>query len=568
MRNSVLQRIGITSIACLLSIVFSGCTLGNQRSDVVGYGLDGPVIDYNTSTVAGYTGGSLAAFPRVNTGFSYVDGMGNRLADTEFGTVQVKLGKPTRVDMSINEHAQFSDGQPITCDDILLSWLARRPQKNNLFHAMSMPGLSEISTITCDPHSKQAKIVFRSEQLPRDWLALFGAGSIMPWHIVSEKTGVHDIRKLLSDKNSKELHRVADFWNHGWRLDHSPLDLDRFVSSGPYKIANVGDDGTITLERNDKWWGDPARVSKIIIYSTRANLKQQIRDGHVRVADISSEDTNPPTPEESTSAVISSENIMQLRLSTHGVFSNVQRRRAFLRCIPLEKITAYIARNNEVTTTHSEEVHSHIPAAIVPLDNEPVAQQISSWTTLDRRPSSTRPPRRQRVNVVYPAGSSHAQHIIKLVSEDCKSSGFSVVGVPTEVYTGEILSSSHAQAALFGTAGAVGPGGSFDSASGLVGLSPYRLPDFTSGDARGLFATVRRLNNLQGETMPIQQDGSDRYVEFAHSVAHFQQYVYDMGYAIPLYVQLRWQFVRNDLQGVTQGRSAASVGWNMDRWGI
>lgn len=68
--------------------------------------------------------------------------------------------------------------------------------------------------------------------------------------------------------------------------------------------------------------------------------------------------------------------------------------------------------------------------------------------------------------------------------------------------------------------------------------------------------------------MPIQQDGSDRYVEFAHSVAHFQQYVYDMGYAIPLYVQLRWQFVRNDLQGVTQGRSAASVGWNMDRWGI
>ena len=71
--------------------------------------------------MAGYTGGSLAAFPRVNTGFSYVDGMGNRLADTEFGTVQVKLGKPTRVDMSINEHAQFSDGQPITCDDILLS---------------------------------------------------------------------------------------------------------------------------------------------------------------------------------------------------------------------------------------------------------------------------------------------------------------------------------------------------------------------------------------------------------------------------------------------------------------
>ena len=141
-----------------------------------------------------------------------------------------------------------------------------------------------------------------------------------------------------------------------------------------------------------------------------------------------------------------------------------------------------------------------------------------------------------------------------------------MIGAPAETYTGEILASGNVQAGLFGTAGAVGPGGSFDVASGLVGLSPYRLPDFRKGDAWELFVRVARLNNIQGENMPIQKDGIDRNSVFAQTVTSFQQYLLDMGYALPLYVQPRWQFVSPGLQGVTQGRSSASVGWNMDRW--
>ena len=171
MASTILRRCGIAGAIFSLVVGLSGCTTGGP-SGAVGYTVDGPIVDYNAATVAGYTGGSLAAFPRVNIGFSYLDGLGNRLADTEFGTVQVKLGAPVRIEMHIDDHAEFSDGEPITCDDVLFSWLARRPQQGSPFNAMSMPGLSEIGTINCSPQSKHAEIVFQSGQLPRDWFCL------------------------------------------------------------------------------------------------------------------------------------------------------------------------------------------------------------------------------------------------------------------------------------------------------------------------------------------------------------------------------------------------------------
>lgn len=564
MASTALRHCGIVGTICSLVIGLSGCTTGGL-SEAVGYAIDGPVVDYNAATVAGHTGGSLAAFPRVNIGFSYLDGLGNRLADTEFGTVQVKLGAPVRVEMHINDRAEFSDGEPITCDDVLFSWLARHPQQGSPFNAMSMPGLSEIGTINCSPQSKHAEIVFQSGQLPRDWLALFGAGTIMPWHIVSRATGVKDLRELLAGSNPEGLARVAEFWNKGWRFDRPSLDLSRFVSSGPYKITGIDEEGAITLERNDKWWGQPARIGRVVIYSTGTNVKQHITDGDVQVGDIAYDDNNPAAPEGATSAAVSSENIMQLRLSTRGLFADPQVRRTFLACVPRTHIQEFVTKDKQ-SAAGTPEVLGRPAVLILPLGNDPVARQVSEWTHLDTQGTLRKLPRKQRVNIVYPAASSRAKHVIEMMGDACKSRGFTVVGTPTETYTGEILASGNVQAGLFGTAGAVGPGGSFDVASGLVGLSPYRLPDFRKGDARELFVRVTRLNNTQGEDMPIQKDGIDRNTVYAQTVTNLQQYLLDMGYALPLYVQPRWQFVSPGLQGVTQGRSAASVGWNMDRW--
>lgn len=560
--------LAVATVIVLGTGALTSCGKSNLRSGV-GYAIDAPVVDYNPSTVAGATGGSRAAFSRVLLGFSYLDGLGNSVADTEFGTIKVQSTKPVKLQMQINPKAVFSDGEAITCEDILFSWVARKPRPRNPFNAMTMVGLSEIADIQCAPQSKKATVTFNSERLPRDWLALFGAGTILPWHIASRETGIKDIRALVKKPDRRALKKLAEFWNRGWRLQGTKINLDTFVSSGPYVLEKVQNTGAITLKRNENWWGRPADIPRITIYSTYSDIVNNLKENKIQVGDLGKDITDLDVPTRFVQADVSSFNIAQIRLSTTGIFANKNLRRAFLSCIPKDQIQKELfPESKKESAAGTPEILGRPAASVLPLGNDPIAQQVMEQTTI--RPVNTTTPskNRRRVSVAYAADSKRAEKTVKIIANSCKAQGFDVIGAPSESYTGELLASGSVQAAFFGTAGAVGPGGAFDASAGLIGMSPFMLPDFRNGRAQELFVRALRIDLTQGEKNAIQADGIDRNIVFAHTIAQLQQYLFDKGYAIPLYVQPRWQFVDPDLQGVTQGRSAASVGWNMDRWTI
>lgn len=547
---------------------FTRCGKQNLRSGV-GYAVDAPVVDYNPWTVAGATGGSRAAFSRVLLGFSYLDGLGNSVADTEFGTIKVTNTKPVKLEMTINPKAVFSDGEAITCEDILFSWVARKPRPRNPFNAMTMVGLAEIADIKCAPKSKNATVTFNSERLPRDWLSLFGAGTILPWHIASRETGVKDIHALTKKPDREKLKKLAYFWNRGWRLQDTEINLDAFVSSGPYLLEKVQNTGAITLKRNENWWGRPADIPRITIYSTYSDIVNNLAEGNIQVGDLGKDIKDLDIPSRFVEADVSSFNIAQIRLSTVGVFANKTVRRAFISCIPKDEIqNELFPEKNQESAAATPEILGRPAASILPLGNDPITQQVMDQARVKPVKDLKKLKSRRRINIAYPADSKRAEKTVELISKSCKPIGFDVVGAPSESYTGELLASGSVQAAFFGTAGAVGPGGAFDVSAGLIGLSAYMLPDFRNGRAQELFVRALRIDLTQGEKGAIQADGIDRNIVFAHTIAQLQQYLWDQGYAMPLYVQPRWQFVDPDLQGVTQGRSAASVGWNMDRWTV
>lgn len=544
------------------------CGKSNLRSGV-GYAIDAPVVDYNPWTVAGATGGSRAAFSRVLLGFSYLDGLGNSIADTEFGTIKVESTRPVKLQMKINPKAVFSDGEPITCEDILFSWVARKSRPQNPFNAMTMVGLSEIADIQCAPQSKNATVTFNSERLPRDWLALFGAGTILPWHIASRETGIKDIRALTKKPDRGALKKLAQFWNRGWRLQNTGINLDAFVSSGPYLLEKVQNTRAITLKRNENWWGRPADIPRITIYSTYTDIVNNLKEGKIQVGDLGKDIKNLNVPARFVQADVSSFNIAQIRLSTTGIFANRALRRAFISCIPKDEIQKELfPENKRESAAATPEILGRPAASVLPLGNDPIAQQVMEQTRIHPVKDSATPKNRRRINIAYAADSKRTEKTVEIIANSCRSRGFDVIGAPSESYTGELLASGSVQAAFFGTAGAVGPGGAFDASAGLIGMSAFMLPDFRNGSAQELFVRALRIDLTQGEKNAIQADGIDRNIVFAHTIAQLQQYLLDQGYAIPLYVQPRWQFVDPDLQGVTQGRSAASVGWNMDRWTI
>ena len=74
---------------------------------------------------SGAASGGPQAFARVLTGFNYHGPDGQVVGDRDFGTISVAGRAPLVLDYQINDNAVYSDGKPITCDDMVLAWAAQ-----------------------------------------------------------------------------------------------------------------------------------------------------------------------------------------------------------------------------------------------------------------------------------------------------------------------------------------------------------------------------------------------------------------------------------------------------------
>ena len=109
----------------LLVAPFALTSCSGTPADQIGYAVDGPLVTYNPNTVVGAASAAPQAFARVLTGFAYHGPDGQMVADHDFGTVSVIGREPLVLDYTIADSAVYSDGKPITCDDMVLAWAAQ-----------------------------------------------------------------------------------------------------------------------------------------------------------------------------------------------------------------------------------------------------------------------------------------------------------------------------------------------------------------------------------------------------------------------------------------------------------
>src|SRR6476661_6477467 len=109
------------AVACAASL--SSCS-GKSASEIT-YVVDGTVTTYNTNTAVGAASSGPQAFARVLTGFNYHGPDGQIVGDHDFGTMAVVGRAPLVLDYVISDKAVYSDGKPITCDDLVLAWAAQ-----------------------------------------------------------------------------------------------------------------------------------------------------------------------------------------------------------------------------------------------------------------------------------------------------------------------------------------------------------------------------------------------------------------------------------------------------------
>src|SRR5258705_12538118 len=112
----MVHRSGGAIAAAVLSLIgglgLSACS--GSPAATINYAVDGPVVTYNTNTVAGAASAGPQAFARELTGFNYHGPDAQSVGDHDFGSIPV-VGRPRLVVGNvISANAADSAPTPIT----------------------------------------------------------------------------------------------------------------------------------------------------------------------------------------------------------------------------------------------------------------------------------------------------------------------------------------------------------------------------------------------------------------------------------------------------------------------
>lgn len=197
-------------------------------------------------------------------------------------SVEVTSKDPMQVTWKIRKEAVWSDGEPVSCKDFHLQWLAATSElkiseegKEVRLWDTSPTGYDQISKHTCADGNKTVMTEFSKPYA--DYRALYNF--MVPAHILERAAGISDITTL-TDADTANMTKAAEFFNKSW----IGFDAAKDLSAGPYKIVSANPDETV-LVRNEKWWGNTGGPSKVTFRTNKdsKSASQQLQNKEVDI---------------------------------------------------------------------------------------------------------------------------------------------------------------------------------------------------------------------------------------------------------------------------------------------
>jgi peptide/nickel transport system substrate-binding protein len=264
-------RLLAAGVVAALTFAIAGCSSGNQEAPSAGgnaevgntndinpqdpatlqkggnlrLALTGYPSNFNSLNVDGNEADSGAMLRATMPRAFRVASDGTTTVNTDYFTnVELTSQNPQVVTYTINPKATWSDGTPITWEDIA-SQINSTNGKNKDFHIAATNGADRVGKVTRGVDDRQAVVTF--DKPFSEWKGMF-AGNTM----------------LLP----KSMTADPDVFNKG-QLDHPG------PSAGPFMITKLDRTAQrITLERNPKWWGTPPLLDSItyLVLDDKARL--------------------------------------------------------------------------------------------------------------------------------------------------------------------------------------------------------------------------------------------------------------------------------------------------------
>ncbi|MEV1176289.1 ABC transporter family substrate-binding protein [Nonomuraea sp. NPDC049784] len=154
----------------------------------------------------------------------------------------------------LNPKAKWSDGKPITWADYQAQWHALNG-RNPAFHIASSTGYQDIEKVARGKDDFEVAVTF--DKPFGDWQSLFSP--LLP----------------------ASTNQTPEAFDHAW-LNKIP------VTAGPFKFGGFDQTAkTITLVRDDSWWGNRAKLDKIIYRaSEQDSLIGAFSNGELDITDV------------------------------------------------------------------------------------------------------------------------------------------------------------------------------------------------------------------------------------------------------------------------------------------
>lgn len=547
------------AVAAVVSLA-SACG-GDDTPPTINYVVDAKLSTYNANTVDGNADGVLMATTRMLPGFSLLGDAGQVTPDRDVGTVTRESGSGLTLRYQFAPKATFSDGMALDCDDLLLAWAAMSGRFPG-FTPATTAGYRDIDEVTCNPGDKAATVTFAPGRFYRDWRSLFGAGTLMPAHVVARKAGIADVAEPIRTMNRTVLERIATAWNSGFSLTAGSIDKADLPSSGPYRIDDYTQSHGLVLVANDKWWGDPPKVSRIVVWGRGSEIGTRMAKDDFDVADVTAGITNTagaatPKPGSPGQAL----GVEGLVLSGRGVFADVRVRRAFASCVPRDALARQYGQGAQMWNIRSLAPADDLAGAVNgEFGRDYVRPDAARTRTLLSAVAGSAADGSARsaavtVRVGYLAPTPRWQQMVATINASCRPAGLTVVDVSDDL-TGIGGLGSAADAVL------VADGASFAAAGAADPIrDAYQL---RAGDPLNRNNFRNAKVNAAIDELAVVDLESDRLA----LIRTIETAAWDQVPSIPLFAAPRVQRWKDRVGNVVAGSGRNGTGWNMDRWSL
>ncbi|EGD56044.1 ABC transporter substrate-binding protein [Gordonia neofelifaecis] len=537
---------------------------GDDRSDV-DYLVDARVSSYNVNTVDGHADGALMALSRVLPGFNIVGPDGQIIADRDIGTVTPQPGGGLTLRYDFNPAAVYSDGTKLTCDDLFLAATAMSGTTPG-FAAATNAGYRDIASVDCRPGESSATVAFAKGREYGQWNELFGAGTLLPAHVVARLAGVPNVVDPIRSGDKAAIAKIVKAWNTAFdMLPGAAIDEKTFVSAGPYRVESYSVDGGLKLIENDKWWGARPTSDTITVWP-RGTDGDTALDGSkatvIDTADLALGDrvsgrASATTPvDRSTLRETAPLSVTQLVFEGRGVAADPLVRKALASCMPRDSLARRYGANGIVwnlrTASPSDPLGPSLnvqygrryPRSDVPRAKDLLSQRAVSDTGRRAKPT---------VRIGYLAKSPENADVVKMISDACTPAGFTIEDVSSpELSVNSLGTDVDALLLSDGSFAASSTASGFPEAFALYGGDPLNLSKFRNAQVSEAI-TALAATRSDSARLPLLRT--------------IETVAWDELPTIPLYGTVRAR-ESSLVTHVVPGLGVSGTGWNMDRWGV